>query len=384
MNWKKVKLGDVCEFLSGFAWSAKNFKDVGKMPIIRIQNMCSTKPDDFIYWDEKYDEKFIIKTNDLLLSLSGSIKLDYWKGVNALLNQRIVKISTNSSVNDRWFFWQIQNELKRIERMGKWALVNNVSLTDLRNLEIPLPDLTTQQYIAKVLDQADALRQQNRQLLAHYDELLQSTFIDLFGDPVKNEKGWEVKKVETLADIQGGLQVSAESRKNLPLNLPYLRVANVFRGYLDLSEIKTIDLTEGELIRVELKKNDLLIVEGHGNKNEIGRVAIWDGSIKPIVHQNHLIRVRVDSNQILPTFLCFFINSESGKQQLHSASNTTSGLNTISTGKIKNITLPVPHLPLQQHFTQVVEQIEEQKAVVKQSLGESEVLFEGLLAEYFG
>ncbi|WP_221391605.1 restriction endonuclease subunit S [Dyadobacter sp. NIV53] len=206
----------------------------------------------------------------------------------------------------------------------------------------------------------------------------------MFGDLTENNKKLSLVKLDTLCKIQGGLQVSAETRKNLSLTMPYLRVANVYRNQLELSEIKNIDLTEGELERTRLQKDDILIVEGHGNRNEIGRAAIWDGSIDPVVHQNHLIRVRPDFEQATSIFLCYFVNSESGRQQLIGSSNTTSGLNTISTGKVKNLNLPIPPLSQQHQFAKIIEQIESQKEQAKKSLAESEALFQGLLAGYFG
>lgn len=381
MNWKKVKLGEICEFLSGFAWSAKKFKESGKMPIIRIQNMCSDKPDDFIYWDEKYDEKFIIKKNDLLLSLSGSIKIDYWKGVDALLNQRIVKITSNSSVSDRWFFWQMQSGLKKIEKMGKWTLVNNVSITDLKNLEIPLPDLATQKHIAEVLDKADALRQQNRQLLAQYDELLQSTFIELFGDPVKKPKGWEVKKLGEVADIVSGVAKNSNIAGDL-IEAPYMRVANVQDGQLDLKEIKTINVYKRDFDKYQLKAQDVLMTEG-GDPDKLGRAAIWNNEVENCIHQNHIFRVRLDISILVPIYFRSLSGSSYSKRYFLKAAKQTTGIASINMTQLKNFPALIPPLPLQHHFAKIVEQIEAQKAQAQAALAESEALFEGLLAGYF-
>ena len=160
-------------------------------------------------------------------------------------------------------------------------------------IQIPLPPLAEQKRIAGILDAVDALRTKRREALVQLDTLLQSTFLDMFGDPVTNPMGWEVTTVCRIGSIQGGLQVTSK-RRSLPIERPYLRVANVFRGFLELDEIKTIQLTESELLRTSLDCEDILIVEGHGNKAEIGRCARWDGSIDQCVHQNHLIRLSPD------------------------------------------------------------------------------------------
>jgi len=141
----------------------------------------------------------------------------------------------------------------------------------------------------------------------------------------------------------------------LPLKAPYLRVGNVYRDSLNLSEIKNIGLTQSEFDRVRLQVGDILLVEGHGNPNEIGRAAIWDGSIPNCVHQNHLIRVRC-SEALDPVYACAVINSGVGKRYFHDAGNTTSGLNTISTGVVGRMPIAVPPLELQRRFRERVEQ----------------------------
>ena len=158
--------------------------------------------------------------------------------------------------------------------------------------------------------------------------------------------GWRMARVGKVCDVQGGLQVS-KKRAAYPLEAPYLRVANVLRDELLLDEVKCIRLEKKELTRVRLQKGDLLVVEGHGNAGEIGRVAVWDGSIADCVHQNHLIRARADVVSMLPSFACAYLNSSSGRQHLLRGAKTTSGLNTITTRDVKSCPIFVPPIELQ-------------------------------------
>lgn len=180
---------------------------------------------------------------------------------------------------------------------------------------IPLPPLLEQRRIAAILDQADALRAKRREALAQLDHLTQAIFVEMFGDPVTNPKGWPLIPTGLLSDVQGGLQVTS-ARSALPVEVPYLRVANVHRGYLQMDEIKTIRATPAEVKRTLLAVNDLLVVEGHGNPEEIGRSALWTGQIDPCIHQNHLIRVRFDSARVVPVFACAYLNSSRYTQVL--------------------------------------------------------------------
>ena len=240
-----------------------------------------------------------------------------------------------------------------------------------------VPPLLEQRRIAAILDQAETLRTQRRAALAQLDELAQSIFLDMFGDPTSNPKKWPMFDVGALAEVQGGIQVTA-ARKNLPLELPYLRVANVYRGYLNLSEIKMIRATSAEVSRTLLMEDDLLVVEGHGNPNEIGRSALWTGEIARCVHQNHIIRARFDSKKVSPTYACEYLNSPGGRRHLLRAGKTTSGLNTISVSNVREAPIALPPLTLQKLFAARVKAIEALKATHSAALAELDALFASL------
>ena len=252
----------------------------------------------------------------------------------------------------------------------------------LERLPVPLPPLAEQKRIAEILDATDALRAKRREALAQLDALLQSTFLDMFGDPVTNSMGWEMTTVDGIGSIQGGLQVTSK-RRSLPIERPYLRVANVFRGFLDLDQLKTIRLTQAEELRTSLEYEDILIVEGHGNKEEIGRCARWDGSIAQCVHQNHLIRLRCDSSKASPLYVENYINSPGGRRSLSGTSRTTSGLNTISVSKVSGSVIQLPPLDLQHRFAAIVESVEQQRARQRAHLAELDTLFASLQSRAF-
>ena len=190
MSVATAALGDVCETLSGFAWGAAKFNQEQRgVRIIRIQNV-DNGANDFVYWDQPYDQRFIIRNGDLLLTLSGSFRIASWNRGEALLNQRIVKLTPSEKLDREWLLYVLRERLGEIERLGKHALVNNVSLSDLRKMQIPLPPLAEQRRIARILDAADAARAKRRAALAKLDLLPQAIFLELFGDPIKNPKEW--------------------------------------------------------------------------------------------------------------------------------------------------------------------------------------------------
>lgn len=249
-------------------------------------------------------------------------------------------------------------------------------------LFISLPPLPEQRRIAAVLAKADRLRRLRRYALDVSERYLLGVFVAMFGDPVINPKGWDVEELGELSDVFGGLQLSGK-RNSLPLRKPYLRVANVHRDRLDLNEVKRIGLTANELKRTLLLRGDVLVVEGHGNINEVGRSSVWNGEIPECVHQNHLIKVRTLPEILDPLYLSRFINSSAGRKYFSSSSNTTSGLNTISTNIVRDLPVVYPPFSLQTEYASVQLKTTRLRAQQREALRQAEQLFDALLHKAF-
>lgn len=197
--------------------------------------------------------------------------------------------------------------------------------------------------------------------------------------------GWKWTYMQNIGDVSGGLTKNSK-RKNLHLILPYLRVANVYAARLDLEEIKTIGVNKTELERVTLKKGDLLVVEGNGSKNQIGRVALWDGSIKPCLHQNHLIKVRFDPVDIA-NYVLRWLMSISGREQILRVASSTSGLYTLNLTKVSALPVPLPPLEEQFEIIGIIERefsiINNMVTVVDQTLIQVQKLRQNILKKAF-
>jgi type I restriction enzyme, S subunit len=170
---------------------------------------------------------------------------------------------------------------------------------------------------------------------------------------------WRVVTVGDIAAVTGGITKNPK-RKPLRNPIPFLRVANVPRDALDLSDVHKIEVYDGELERLRLKNGDLLVVEGNGSPDQIGRSALWHGEIDPCVHQNHLIRVR-PGPEILPEYLNLYWNAPRSMELIQAAASSTSGLHTLSAGKIRSVLVSLPPLHVQ---TQIVTEAKRQLSYV--------------------
>ena len=368
MKYKKVKLGEVCTYQKKSSIKAGDGENNGIYPFFTSSTTQS-----------KFLDSFQFEEEGLIFGTGGKASVHFCNTKFSVSTDCVVlKEKKPETVFLRYVYYVVLGNMDVLESGFKGAGLKHVSKDYISNLEIPLPDLPTQRHIAEVLDKADALRQQNRQLLAFYDQLLQSTFIELFGDPVKNPKGWEVKKLGEVSDARLGKMLDSKKQTGLS-KFKYLGNSNVLWGKFKLDDLMEMDFTEKERQEVSLKKGDLLICEG----GEVGRCAIWKEELEDCYFQKAIHRVRLHLNIIIPDYLQFlmwFYAKNGGLKDFV----TVSTIAHLTGVKLKSLPIPVPPLPLQAHFAEVVAQIEVQKAQVGRSLAESEALFEGLLAGYFG
>ncbi|MFR9789247.1 restriction endonuclease subunit S [Streptomyces sp. MB22_4] len=180
--------------------------------------------------------------------------------------------------------------------------------------------------------------------------------------------GWAWVQLDQVCDVTGGIQKQGK-RRPVKNKFPFLRVANVGRGSLNLGEVHEVELFEGELDRFRLRDGDLLVVEGNGSPDQIGRAAMWRGAIKDAVHQNHLIKVRPTSC-IDPQFLELLWNSPTISAQLMKVAQSTSGLYTLSTSKLNRVEFALP--PLAEQY-RIVEALEEQLSRLDAGIGTLEL-----------
>lgn len=152
-------------------------------------------------------------------------------------------------------------------------------------------------------------------------------------------RGWNWATVAQLATISGGITQNAK-RAAYPIKRPFLRVANVYADQLRLDQVEEIGVNEAEIERALLKRNDLLVVEGNGSLEQIGRVAVWDGSIDGCLHQNHLIKIRSDGAQSARWMLHWLLSPD-GRRAVQAVASSTTGLHTLSISKVSALRVPV-------------------------------------------
>ncbi len=376
MSYPSVKLGDVCEVLSGYAWSAAKFNtDKIGMPVIRIQNVASVMDCDFVYWDESYDERFVIRTGDIVLTLSGSFRVESWKGPDALLNQRIVKLTPSSKLDERWFLNVLQTRLSEIENLGRHALVNNVSISDIKNLDIPAPPLPEQRRIAAILDQADALRAKRREALVQLDSLTQSIFIEMFGDPLINSKNLPLAKLGDATFFENG-----DRSSNYPsgddikaTGVLFLSTKNISNHRLDLKACSFISEKKFDsLSRGKTKKGDILITL----RGTLGSSCIFDCPYETAFINAQMMIIR-PKPELTSRYLHALLTSQKF-QDLFSRIGHGAAVPQLTATQLGHLEIPVPAADEQLSFIKRIDSAITIKSQQEQQLTELNSLFTSL------
>lgn len=218
-----------------------------------------------------------------------------------------------------------------------------VDFDQIARYQMPLPPLDEQERIADILDSQMSRLLTAEGLLVTVRKKLRVLTSAILDQAVKRGRAAGAAHVlGDLAEVQGGIQKQPK-RRPVAHHYPFLRVANVLRRSLDLSDIHRIELFGDELDRYRLLSGDLLIVEGNGSPSQIGRMAVWDASIEDCVHQNHIIRARPGS-ALLPEWAEVVWNSPVGMAAVRQVASSTSGLYTLSAEKVKRLPVVVPPL----------------------------------------
>ncbi len=220
----------------------------------------------------------------------------------------------------------------------------------VRRTAIRLPSIGDQRRIAAVLNAADALRAKRREAVAALGGLTQAIFIDMFGDPMTNSKGWpENRTLAAIADVASGITKGRRAWDEPLIEVPYLAVVNVQDGHIRLDPVKTIDVTAAELDRYALERGDILLTEG-GDPDKLGRGAVWGGEIEPCIHQNHIFRVRITDESMSPEYVSRLLGSQRGKRYFLRMAKQTTGIASINMTQLKSFPVLEPPRELQAEF----------------------------------
>lgn len=250
----------------------------------------------------------------------------------------------------------------------------------LREIVVPKPSLATQRRIVDLLSRAEGIVRLRREAQAKAQAIIPALFLDTFGDPATNPKGWPIVPLGEL--LRAADYGSSTKASDTGAGLPLIRMGNVtYAGDLNLASLKYVELEPDEVARYSLEKGDILFNRTN-SKELVGKTGLWDGSMKAVA-ASYFIRLRVEPQRVIPFYLWAFMNTCHMKRVLFDTARGAIGQANINSKELRAFLVPVPPLDVQAHFEEhscAVQSIAAQQAEARKK---AEATFQALLASEF-
>jgi len=320
----------------------------------------------------------------LLIPKSGaSVNLNHRAllGVDAYVVSHLATVVPDTNIIEPEFlyYWSLIYDPRH---QAQTTSLPSLPTSLIKAAALPLPELDEQRRIVDLLSRAEGIVRLRREAQKKAAEIIPALFIDMFGDPATNPRGWPTAPLNAVAEVISGV---AKGRKLSPeesIELPYMRVANVKDGHLDLNEVKRIAIKRTEVDRLLILPGDLLMTEG-GDPDKLGRAALWRGEIEACVHQNHIFKVRSDRDCLVPEYLRSLAGSGYGKAYFLSVAKKTTGIASINKTQLSAFPVVLPPLEAQAEFGDRIASLEAIASQQVAAISKAEEVFVALLARAF-
>lgn len=324
------------------------------------------------------DNRKLVRVGDFAINSRsdrrGSCGISPLDGSVSLIN---IILTPRTAMHPGYYNWLFHTTLFADE-FYKWGhgIVADLWTTrwqEMKSITVPVPEYAEQERIAAFLDaecaEIDAVLEKTRASIEEYKKLKQAVITQVVtkgvrGDRPMKDSGiewigdipaeWRKTQLRHCAAIKSGITLGKKYEKTDSLvERPYLRVANVQDGYVDLSVLTTIEVTQDEDLKYRLRAGDVLMTEG-GDRDKLGRGCVWHGEIEPCLHQNHIFAVQTSKDTLLPEFLEYLTVSDVGRSYFDVTAIKTTNLACTSSSKVLAFTIPLPSVEEQAEIVEAL------------------------------
>lgn len=391
VEMEKIRIGDVCDILNGYAFKSENYASSG-IRIIRISNVQKGYIEDTtpaFYPIETADlDRFMLEQGDLLVSLTGNVGRVAILGkelLPAALNQRVACLRLKSDKISKNYLFHILNSNffeQQCIMASNGVAQKNLSTEWLKNYEVPCYERDQQEKIVMVLSTIQSVISGRKHELQKLDDIVKARFVDLFGDPKINPNNYPVCQLSDFivfltSGSRGWAQYCADDGTEW-----FITIKNVKDCHIETDNMQPINApNNAEAKRTRVQEGDLLI----SITADLGRTGVVTKEIAEhgaYINQ-HLTCIRLKQDVLNPLYVAYFMESPAGKEQFESKNQSAvkAGLNFNS---INSLRLMIPPLDDQNAFIDFIKQTDKSKAAIQKALDEAQLLFDSLMQKYFG
>jgi len=325
----------------------------------------------------------IAHPDDILISVRAPIGAINIANQVCCIGRGLAAIRVKENAFNKYLYYCLRRKNKELNQKGTGSTFKAINKQDLSGLIIPLPALDIQKKIAHDLDTVSKLLNLRKRQLEELDQLIKSVFYEMFGDPVTNEKEWEIKVLSSCTSkIGSGATPKGGEENYKKTGISFIRSLNVYDGYFNFQNLAYIDNKQAEALKnVVVEEGDVLInITGAS----IARSCVVPSEILPARVNQHVSIVRPIKDQLVSIYLNHLFIVDTFKQKLLSIGKGNGATReAITKQQLENLKIPVPPLNLQKKYAKIVTQIEFEKSLIKQSIVETQLLFDSLMSKYF-
>jgi len=383
-----IKIGDTCKVFSG-GTPRRGIEGYygGDIPWAKIGDI-ETAEDGYLFTTKesitqeglKSINNKIFKKDTIFLALYGSVGKTAIAGREMSTNQAILGLIPKNPEVLYFKYLKYWLDYSKSELIGlaRGVALQNISATIVKEYPIPLQTIEEQNRIVKILDRAQSLIEKRKQAISCLDDYIKAVFLDMFGDPVSNPKGWEVGKIgDLVSEINYGTSAKAGSIGKFP----YLRMNNItYNGEFNLIDLKYIDLAESDINKYTVSKGDLLFNRTN-SKELVGKTAVVNFGTS-MAFAGYLIRVRTNKKAI-PEYISGYLNSKHGKATLMHMCKSIVGMANINAKELQKIRILIPSVETQEHYKKIYDDMLSLKQKMQTQLKELEDNFQAQLRRAF-
>ena len=385
----RYKLGEICEIVSG-STPKSGVPDYWDGDIKWI-TPAELDEDSYIINDSvrKITELGVRKTGltafpagTVILSSRAPIGKVAIAGCEMYCNQGFKNLICSEKINNRYLYWYLKGNKEYLNSLGRGATFKEISKQIVASIEINVPDIKEQEDVVWVLEKTSALMGLRKKELELLDELIKARFVEMFGNPVLNDRGWDQQslgklttKIGSGATPKGGKEAYKEE------GITLIRSMNVRNGQFEYKDLAHISEEQAsKLDNVIVEENDVLLnITGAS----VARSCVVPPKVLPARVNQHVCIVRCNKS-IIPEFLNKLLIDDNYQDLLWGIAGSGATREAITKQQVENLQIIMPPIELQKDFMSFVKQVDKYKVVIQKSLEETQLLFNGLMQEYFG
>lgn len=323
----------------------------------------------------------IAEAGDILISVRAPVGPTNVAAEQCCIGRGLAAIRPFPNELDRdyllYFFKHLEPDLSS---KGQGSTFSAINKKELYGIQVPILPLSEQHRIVDILKRADGIRRLRKQAQDTARQLIPELFIDMFGDPTTNPKGWPIGTIgDCITQAQYGTSKKAHEHDS---GLPIIRMGNVLtNGDLDLQNLKYVELDEKDQAKYQLETGDILFNRTN-SKDLVGKTGMWKGDFEAVA-ASYFIVARTDRNKILPTYLWIYMNTPYMKRRLFDTARGAIGQSNINAKELKALAIPIPPIELQERFEVRLEGIQSITVQQEAAQDSAESSFQSLLHRAF-